>query len=98
MTDDFDDVADLLRRSVLGRAIHAVVAAAARALESSRGAGWVRTKLAAVAQLTRDEGVRLVALGIVAAAAAEFILSAFIPARSAPAIPQALWLVIGLTA
>ena len=96
--DDFTDVARLLQRSLIFGLVDGVLGVARRAVEGSRFVALVRARLISVAQLRREERVRIVALFFVTASAAELILAAFIPERSAPAMPRALWLLTLVTA
>ena len=92
--DDFTDVARLLQRSLVFRLVDGVLGVARRAVEGSRFVALVRARQISVSQLHREVRVRIVALFFVTASAAELILTTFIPERSAPAMPRALWLLI----
>lgn len=91
---DFGDVLRLLRRSAIYRLALSAGRTTAKAAARSRIVSLARESASVVAALAGDQRIRLLALFTLTAAAAEFGFSSMIPARSAPAIAPAIWLLV----
>ncbi len=85
--DDFADVARLLQQSTLVRGVESVVRVLDSAVQRSRVVAVVRARIDAIVHLSLEERIRCLAMFSFAAASTELLLSGFIPARSAPALP-----------
>jgi len=94
----FGDVARLIRRSMLFGLLQAIIGTGDAAVERSRIVAAMRTGTARFSQLPPEERMSNVALFVVVAALTELAITLFIPARSAPAIPGATWVVIAIVA
>jgi hypothetical protein len=91
---DFGDVLRLLRCSAIYRLVVSVWSTTETAAARSRIVSLARESVGVVAALGVDRRIRLLALFTLTAAAAEFGFSSMIPARSAPEIPAAIWLLV----